>query len=226
MAHVAKRGSVSRKRHAKAPYYSSAKRDRYLPTARVRCDPVTYKVSTWLNYQYLYQGNQTARLVISMAQLPLATYQAYATIWDEYMIDKVTFRLAVQDNQDPANPTTYVTPTTFDCVMAPLYAISTTQDNEALLANNNHQHQKYINPNSGNNTMDYTIYPRVQLSALNNAGTAGGVVTQRSWVAFTGDQATETQHWGLLLRVGQLNGTNPTPGVEVKVKFHLKLRSQ
>lgn len=204
----------------KAPYYSEAKRDRYLPTARVRCDPITYQVSTWLNYQFNYTANTTARLVVSLAQLPQQTYASYATIWDEYMIDKVTWRVGVQDGT--ANPT----PTTFDVIMAPLYAITTAQDNGVLLANNNKQHQKYISANSGNNSMDMTIYPRVQLSALNNAGAAGGVVTQRSWCAFTGDQNTECVHYGLLIRVGEVLPAAGAPGVDLKVKFHLKLRSQ
>lgn len=180
-----------------------------------------YQVTNWLNYAYTYAINATSQLNFSLAQLPPATYAAYATIWDEYMIDKVTIRVAVMDkageNQVP------VVPIQYDVIMAPNYAISSAQSFEVLLANNNKQHQKYLCASSGQPTMDYTIYPRVQVAALNNASNAQSTVTQRAWLGFAGSQANEVTHAGLLLRVGQVDGAQGA--VDIKAKFHLKFRS-
>lgn len=210
--------------HAK-PHYSAAclpyRGKRRVPRPR----PVNYEVTQWLNFNYDYSVNTTSFITFSLAQLPPGVYAAYALIFDEYQIEKVTVRVGVQDGAVPAqNPPNLIVPPTYDVIMAPVYAPSTSQNFEALLANNNKQHQKYINAQSGNNTMDYTIYPRVALATNSIKGTATlPQACKRSWLAFTGDTTEEAAHYGLLIRVGQVNGNQGI--VNLKVKFHLKLRS-
>lgn len=216
-----------------APAYSQAKRDRYNPVAKVPRDPISYQVTAWFNYTYTLEAGSTELLSFSLAQLPALTYAAYKAIWDEYMIDKITVRLGCDELiQTTTGETTFNTGSyTFDVVMAPCYAVSILNEAglDGLLANNNKQHQKFIHPYSGNNTMEMTIYPRPQYATLTNDSSSATVAANRSWLGFAASQATESTHYGLLLKIRTINpiaGVFVTPSpIEIKVKFHLKLRS-
>lgn len=220
-------GYVYKSRPAISFSRKSNKKDRWsaLSVPRGRMSNI-WTINCWVDIAYpqAFTPDNTVRFVFGLSDLPASQYQALYTIFDEYFIEKITFRCFLNGFQSGSSTSTAFNETA-DITMAPLYAEPVNQnvnDYTAILANIPSQRNKIINPSSGNNMFDMTIYPKVSIADQDGTNRS----PQRTWLRFNGAQGNETTHRGLVMdhRVRPTGSSYPGSPIQFKAHYTISFR--